>query len=162
MYVVSCSISLKNKSEDIWKVISSHGNLNFFHPFCHKNKVIEGDKISIKKDILIYLNGVVFEREFYQWDEMNGYELMIGKKNGKKSLVKWYILKNSNELKLKITVYPYRSSKILNSIYPIIFYIYIKPMLKSYLGSVLKGIKWYIEQKVPVSKNQFGRHSWFT
>jgi hypothetical protein len=35
-------------------------------------------------------------------------------------------------------------------------------MLKSYLGSVLKGIKWYIEQKVPVSKNQFGRHSWFT
>ena len=30
-------------------------------------------------------------------------------------------------------------------------------MLKSYLNSVLKGIKWYIEKKVPVSKNQFGR-----
>ena len=80
MYNVSYRISLKSRSEDIWKAISSHGNLNFFHPFCRTNKVIVGDKSSIKKDILIYLNGVVFEREFYHWDEMNGYELMIGKK----------------------------------------------------------------------------------
>ena len=86
----------------------------------------------------------------------------LEKKNGKKSLVKWDILNNFNELKLEITVYPYKSSKIWNSIYFLIFYVYIKPMLKSYLNSVLKGIKWYIEKKVPVSKNQFGRHSWFT
>ena len=39
MHSVSCSIKIKSQSEDIWKVISSHGNLNFFHPFCKKNKV---------------------------------------------------------------------------------------------------------------------------
>ena len=70
MYSISCSIKLKNQSKEIWKVISSHGNLNFFHPFCKKNKVIEGDKNLIKKDILIYLNGVVFERHFYKLQEM--------------------------------------------------------------------------------------------
>ena len=69
----------------------------FFHPFCRTNKVIVGDKGSIKKDILIYLNGVVFEREFYHWDEMNGYELMIGKKMVKSQ--KLY----GKYLKLKIT-----------------------------------------------------------
>ena len=89
MYRVSSNIELKIQVEDIWKTISSHGNLNFYHPFCHTNKVIEGDKNSIKKDILIYLNGVIYEREFFYWDEMNGYELMIGKKNGKKSKVVW-------------------------------------------------------------------------
>ena len=80
MYFVSCSISLKNEKKDVWKAISRHGNLNFFHPFCKKNEVIEGDENSIKKDFLIYLNGMIFEREFYQWEKMKGYKLMIGKK----------------------------------------------------------------------------------
>ena len=161
-YSVSSIIKINNSSSELWNLITCPGYLNLVHPFCKVNKAIDWGDNEKKKDYLIYLNGMKYYREFFKWEEEKGYELWIGKKNGKKSLVKWYILKNSNELKLKITVYPYRSSKILNSIYPIIFYIYIKPMLKSYLGSVLKGIKWYIEQKVPVSKNQFGRHSWFT
>ena len=162
MYMVSCSISLKNQSEDIWKTISSHGNLNLFHPFCHTNKVIEGDKYSIKKDILIYLNGVVFEREFYQWDEMNGYELMIGKKNGKKSKVVWKISKTKNYTSLIINVFPYKTDKINTLLYPFVFYFYIKPKLKSYLKSVLKGLKFYLYNNQKVVKNQFGRHSWFS
>ena len=162
MYMVSSSISLKNQREDIWKAISSHGNLNLFHPFCHTNKVIEGDKYSIKKDILIYLNGVVFEREFYQWDEMNGYELMIGKKNGKKSKVVWKISKTKNYTSLIINVFPYKTDKINTLLYPFVFYFYIKPKLKSYLKSVLKGLKFYLYNNQKVVKNQFGRHSWFS
>ena len=84
MYSVSCSIILKNESKDVWKAISSHGNLNSFHPFCKNNEVIEVDENSIKKDFLIYLNGMIFEREFYQWEKMKGYKLMIGKKKWKK------------------------------------------------------------------------------
>ena len=148
--MVSCSISLKNQSEDIWKAISSHGNLNLFHPFCHTNKV------------LIYLNGVVFEREFYQWDEMNGYELMIGKKNGKKSKVVWKISKTKNYTSLIINVFPYKTDKINTLLYPFVFYFYIKPKLKSYLKSVLKGLKFYLYNNQKVVKNQFGRHSWFS
>ena len=162
MYNVSFSIILKNQREDIWRVISSHGNLNYFHPFCHTNKVIEGDKGSIKKDILIYLNGVVFEREFYQWDEMNGYELMIGKKNGKKSKVVWKISKTKNYTSLSINVFPYKTDKINSLFYPFVFYFYIKPKLKSYLKSVLMGLKFYLYNNKKVVKNQFGKHSWFS
>lgn len=162
MHSVSCSIKIKSQREDIWKVISSHGNLNFFHPFCKKNKVIEGDKKSIKKDILIYLNGVAFERDFYQWHEMIGYELMIGKKNGKKSKVVWKISKKKHHSLLKIDVYPYKTDKINSLLYPIVFYLYIKPKLKSYLNSVLKGLKFYLYNNKNVVKNQFGKHRWFS
>ena len=162
MYSVSSNIELKIQVEDIWKTISSHGNLNFFHPFCYTNKVIEGDKNSIKKDILIYLNGVIYEREFFYWDEMNGYELMIGKKNGKKSKVVWKIFKNKNNTFLRIDVFPYKTDKINSLLYPFVFYFYIRPKLKSYLNSVLKGLEFYLYNNRKVVKNQFGTHSWFS
>jgi len=30
------------------------------------------------------------------------------------------------------------------------------------LFSVLSGIEWYIKEKTPVPKNQFGIHRWFS
>ena len=162
MYFVSSSISLKNEKKDVWKAISSHGNLNFFHPFCKKNKVIEGDENSIKKDFLIYLNGMIFEREFYQWEKMKGYKLMIGKKNGKKSKVTWKISENKNYTSLSIKVFPYKTDRINSLLYPFFFFFYIKPKLKSYLKSVLNGLKFYLYNNQTVVKNQFGKHSWFS
>ena len=162
MYFVSCSISLKNEKKDVWKAISRHGNLNFFHPFCKNNEVIEVDKNSIKKDFLIYLNGMMFEREFYQWEKMKGYKLMIGKKNGKKSKVIWKISENKNYTSLSIKVFPYKSDKISSLLYPFFFFFYIKPKLKSYLKSVLSGLKFYLYNNQTVVKNQFGKHSWFS
>ena len=162
MYFVSCSISLKNEKKDVWKAISSHGNLDFFHPFCKKNKVIEGDENSIKKDILIYLNGIVFEREFYQWEKMKGYKLMIGKKNAKKSKVIWEISENKDYTTLSIKVFPHKTDKINSLLYPFFFFFYIKPKLKSYLKSVLSGLKFYLYNNQTVVKNQFGKHSWFS
>ena len=162
MYFVSCSISLKNEKKDVWNAISRHGNLNFFHPFCKNNEVIEVDKNSIKKDFLIYLNGMMFEREFYQWEKMKGYKLMIGKKNGKKSKVIWKISENKNYTSLSIKVFPYKSDKISSLLYPFFFFFYIKPKLKSYLKSVLNGLKFYLHNNQIVLKNQFGKHSWFS
>ena len=162
MYNVSCSIKLKNQKKDIWKAISSHGNLNFFHPFCKENKVIESEENIIKKDLLIYLNGIVFEREFYQWEEMKGYKLKIGKKNGKKSKVVWKISKTKNYFFLNINVFPYKTNKFNSFFYPIIFYVYIRPKLKKYLKCVLRGLKFYLSNNKKVVKNQFGKHSWFS
>ena len=162
MYFVSCTISLKNEKKNVWKAISRHGNLNLFHPFCKKNKVIEVDENSIKKDILIYLNGIVFEREFYQWEKMKGYKLMIGKKNGKKSKVIWEISENKDYTTLSIKVFPYKTDKINSLLYPFFFFFYIKPKLKSYLKSVLNGLKFYLYNNQRVVKNQFGKHSWFS
>ena len=162
MYSVSYNIKLKNKIIDIWKAISSHGNLNYYHPFCKKNEVLQGDKNSIKKDVLVYLNDLEYERDFFKWEENVGYELMIGKKNGKKSKVVWEISKKKYYSSIKIDVYPYKTDKINSFFYPIVFFFYIKPKLKSYLKSVLKGLKFYLNNNQNVIKNQFGKHTWFS
>ena len=162
MYFVSCSISLKNEKKDVWKAISSHGNLNFFHPFCKNNEVIEVDENSIKKDFLIYLNGMMFEREFYQWEKMKGYKLMIGKKNGKKSRVVWDLKSSNQGVVLSITVTPYISKKYNKVLSFILMKIYIIPLLNNYLENVTNGIKLYVEKGSAIKKNQFGKHKWFS
>ena len=162
MYFVSCSISLKNEKKDVWKAISRHGNLNFFHPFCKNNEVIEVDENSIKKDFLIYLNGMMFEREFYQWEKMKGYKLMIGKKNGKKSRVVWDLKSSNQGVVLSITVTPYISKKYNKVLSFILMKIYIIPLLNNYLENVTNGIKLYVEKGSAIKKNQFGKHKWFS
>ena len=92
------------------------------------------------------------------------FELFIGKLNGKKSKVKWKIMHSTKKdhTILEIEVFPYRTSKIPKFIiYSLVFAIYIKPMLKKYLKSVLRGINWYLNNKSPVPKSHFGNHSWF-
>ena len=93
---------------------------------------------------------------------MKGFKLMIGKKNGKKSKVVWKIYKNKKRSLLSIDVYPYKTDKVNSFFYPIVFYLYIKPKLKSYLNSVLMGLKFYLYNDKKVIKNQFGKHRWFS
>ena len=83
---VSCSINLDFDREKVWQIISEPGNLNKVHPFCKLNTVVNWDKDK-HEDVLEYLNGVTLYRNFYNWDEGNGYELDIGRKNGRKSKV---------------------------------------------------------------------------
>ena len=76
--------------------------------------------------------------------------------------MEWRLEKVDKGSKLTITIYPFLLStwpKVF-SFLPYYFYINIK--LKSYLFSVLSGIDWYIKEKTPVPKNQFGEHSWFS
>jgi hypothetical protein len=40
--------------------------------------------------------------------------------------------------------------------------LYIRPKLKNYLNSVIKGIDWYLKKKENVPRNAFGKHSWFS
>ena len=87
---VSCNIDLDFDKAKVWTIISKQENLNLTHPFCKSNislSWIKGDH----RDSLEYLNGIKLYRDFYKWDEGNGYELKIGKKNGRKSIVKWKI-----------------------------------------------------------------------
>ena len=118
--------------------------------------------IDLPSDELIYHNNLKFIRDFIKWNEKNGYELVIGEKNKKKSLVKWKISLVNNKTYLSITVYPYLMNQYPKIMSFLPYLIYIKPMLKSYLNSVLMGINWYLKTKKPVSKNQFGKHKWFS
>ncbi len=157
---VSNSIDLDFDRQSVWKIISEPGNLNKVHPFCKSNKVVNWDKDN-HEDILEYLNGVTLHRKFDKWDEGKGYELNIGRENGRKSKVIWKIT-GEKKSKLKITVYPHVFSNRSRIIYFIIHALFINPGLKKYLSSVLRGYKWYLENKQPVPRNQFGSHKWFS
>ena len=150
-----------SSKEDLWNLISKPGYLNLVHPFCKQNNVISW-KSNNHSDELIYHNNLKFIRDFIKWNEKNGYELVIGEKNKKKSLVKWKISLVNNKTYLSITVYPYLMNQYPKIMSFLPYLIYIKPMLKSYLNSVLMGINWYLKTKKKVSKNQFGKHEWFS
>ena len=62
--------------------------------------------------MLEYLNGLKYIRKFTKWIPFKGYELKIGKKDGKQSYVVWEIKEMDNTTcTLSITVYPHLLSK---------------------------------------------------
>ena len=160
-FPISYTKKISSSHDELWNLISSPEHLNLVHPFCKSNESIVWDKQN-SKDILIYLNGLVYFRDFVQWQDGVGYTLMIGRKRGKKSKVIWKIFNKGNSLFLKITVFPY----LLNN-WPIVFkilphFLIISPILKNYLRSVTGGINWYLINKKSVKKNHFGKHIWFS
>ena len=63
---------------------------------------------------------------------------------------------------IKISVFPYRTKKISKFLYPLVHFFIVRPKLKKYLKSVLKGLKFHLDNDVKIMKNQFGTHSWFS
>lgn len=157
-FKISAKIFLNHNISDVWNTLSSKNALELFHPFCLQNDVIEYEK----KDKLIYINGLTYIREFTAWKPNQGFELNIGRENGKKSKVIWEIKDKDEGCIVKISIFPYRTNKIPVFFYPLVSFFLIRPKLKQYLQSVLKGLKYYLYHKVKVEKNQFGKHSWFS
>ena len=159
---VSCNIDLDFDKAKVWSIISKPENLNLTHPFCKSNISLSWDNGN-HRDSLEYLNGVKLYRDFYKWDEGNGYELKIGKKNGRKSIVKWKLIDKANSRSnLTITVLPNIYSNKNKIIYLIAYFFVIKPGISKYLKSVLNGYKWYLVNESPVPRNHFGSHKWFS
>ena len=145
----------------LWETISSPNYLNNVHPYCEKNSVIYWKK-DRHEDRLVYLNGLTYERKFTAWKTDEGYDLWIGNDNKKQSFVEWRIKEEGSGVRLSITVYPYLLSNWPKALSFLPYFLYINIKLKSYLYSVLSGIEWFIDKKTPVSKNKFGKHSWFS
>lgn len=148
-------------SKDLWEIISTPSNLENFHPFCLKNPVIKwpGEK-SI--DEVHYYNGLILERNIENWFDKKGYDLFIGKKDGKQSFVSWEIQEISGKTSLKITIYPWIYNQGFKIIQFLPFFIFVKPQLQKYINSVLKGLNYFINNNKPVIKNQFGSHRLFS
>ena len=157
---ISYKLNLNFDRDTVWSILSEKEHLNLFHPFCKKNKAqLWNDKN--KKDSLEYLNGVILYRDFFEWNEGFGFKLNIGTKNGKKSKVIWE-LKGDKTSSLRITVYPHIYSDKNSIIYLFAYLIFIRPGLRKYLKSVVKGLNWYLENKRPIPNNYFGHHKWFS
>ena len=145
----------------LWKIITTKSNLELFHPFCKRNKVIKWLG-SESIDEIEYLNGSVFRRKFCSWINEVGYDLYINQLNKPSSFVSWRLSEQEDKSSITITVFPYlfnRGYKMVN-FFP--FFLVVRPLLSKYLSSVVGGLKLYAETDRQVEKNYFGKHLWFS
>ena len=156
--IVQSQLEINKQSNIVLNLIKSPNNLEKFHPFCKKNIVIKWDGKN-SEDIVIYHSKKKYIRKFYEWNE-NGYKLEIFE-DRKLADITWNVedFNSKSIIKIKAKLYlPYKY-KLINRI---IFNIYVKYVLKSYLNSVVKGLKYYLETNKTVSNNQFGKHIWYS
>lgn len=159
---VAVSHTMAVSADEVWKAISTEGNLEVSHPFCAKNPVHSwGDGGS--QDEVHYLNGWIFKRQFLRWWEGVGYDLSISTSTGSTSLVAWRIkADHATQSTLGITIYPYILQKWPAITRYLPYRWYVEPQLEKYLSAVLRGFEWSILNRAPVPRNHFGRHSWFS
>jgi hypothetical protein len=149
-------------AQQVWETISRPGNLELCHPFCEKNPV-EVWPGPGSRDEVHYLSGWIYERRFYQWIEGVGYDLRIGSSGGGSSTVSWRISPSDEQnCILTITVYPHALQNVPVVIRWFPHVLGLRPRLKSYLESVVRGFEWYVTRGGPVSRDQFGKHPWFS
>ena len=146
----------------VWDDISSPGILEKCHPFCAQNpvKVWSG---ADSRDEIHYLNGLIYERRFYQWQEGSGYDLEILQNGRVLAIVMWRVSEIGDQsCKLQISIYPRFPRKYPVFINWLVYRFRLRPMLGKYLKSVIRGFEWYATSRTPVTQNQFGKHPWFS
>ena len=163
--VITCQTNINSSKEELWEVISTPGNLEFCHPYCKENKVIRWGEVGAQ-DTIEYYNGLILRRLFTEWNEGNGYKLLIGRGRYATAEVVWEITAKEDGISiLSISINIYndialkRYSKIIRWI---IKEFYVLPNMSKYVKDVVEGFKYYIETRQPVKKNQFGINRMFS
>lgn len=161
MYVES-KVELNLPKSKVLDLIREPGNLSKYHPFCKKNEPISWPGNG-SVDYLEYHNGMKFHREFYNWSD-NGYDLKIGAKKNM-AVVNWVVDGDKNKSSLSVRINPIIENYIPfknTLIQKLIWFVYIKPMLQTYINHVIKGFTYFMKTETPVLQNQFGTHKWFS
>ena len=156
--IVSSQIEINNTKEWVLNIIRSPRNLEKIHPFCKKNIIeIWNEEKSI--DYVHYYSGKIYKRKFMKWNN-EGYVLEIYE-DRKLATISWRINSNDKSSIIEIIARPYMpfKYKLINII---IFNLYVRYLLKTYLDSVVKGLKYYSETDINVRKDQFGKHIWYS
>ncbi len=159
---VAVARSIAAPAQQVWAAISTPGSLELGHPFCARNPV-EVWPGSGSRDEVHYLSGWVFERRFRRWIDGVGYDLEIGRRGGGTSFVSWRISPRDHDgCSLEIAVYPHALQRLPVAIRWLPHVLRLRPLLRSYLSSVVGGFEWYVTRGEPVPRNQFGIHPWFS
>jgi len=158
------SICIDIELAKLWEIISTPGILEKTHPFCQTNDIIRWDCES-SIDTIVYYNGRTMQRNFIDWNEGQGYQLLIGQNDLADALVTWSIKQSQNHSILSIHLVLYLDNSLAHIpklFRGIISRLYLAPMMKSYLNSVLSGFKYFAETGDKVVKNQFGYNHLFS
>jgi len=165
-WMIRSSIIIDSTVDRVWEIISQPGNLNLCHPFCKEN-IVKKWSGKDSADTIIYFSGWKVERDFFEWKIEKGYKLMIGRRGGRKTEVQWEIKKSKEVGKVVRTLLSISLKIPYLQHIPVIFrwiphFLYLKPKMKKYLNSVVRGFNHYITTGEPVKRNQFGSHPWFS
>ena len=159
---VSASRVIAASLNDVWNTVTSPGLLPLYHPFCEANPVHHWPGTG-SHDEVHYFNGLVLDRHFTDWFEDSGYNLHIGRSGGRRSYVSWRVRELAERrTRIIITVYPHalQDQSIFVRWFPHLRT--VRPGLKRYLQSVVRGLDWFVTMGSPVERNQFGAHPWFS
>jgi hypothetical protein len=149
-------------ADAVWDVISSPGNLAYCHPFCKENPVNRWPGEGAQ-DVIDYYSGWILVRNFINWLPGTGYDLNIGREGGRHTQVSWRIEPRQDaDSTLTITLKTPQLQRLPVAVRWAPHYLYLRPMLRRYLLSVLKGFEFYIKTGQAVERNQFGSHPWFS
>lgn len=159
---VSAKKVIAAPANEVWDAISRPGNLELCHPFCTSNPVQVWPGPD-SRDEVHYLSGWVYERRFIRWIDGVGYDLEIGRPGGGQSLVSWRIAQiDDQSCTLRISVCPYALQNLPAVVRWIPYVLRLRPLLRAYLDSVVRGFEWYVTRGEPVPENAFGTHPWFS
>ena len=149
-------------AQKVWGAISMPGNLELCHPFCASNPV-QAWPGPDSRDELHYLSGWVYERRFLRWYDGTGYDLEIGRRGGGTSSASWRITPvDDDSCTLRITVCPHALQSWPTVVRWVPYMLRLRPMIKKYQESVIRGVEWYVVRGESVPRNQFGHHPWFS
>ena len=149
-------------ADDVWAAISAPGHLEWVHPFCEHNPVMVWPGRTARDEIH-YRSGWVYQRRFTDWIDGVGYDLRIGSPRDHPSEVWWRIADGApGRADLTITIRPRPLHQIPRLAQRPAQFAYIRPLLRRYLSSVVDVFEWWVTTGDRVSKNQFGRHPWFS
>lgn len=154
------SVGVAAPSADVWAAISPSGNLTNIHPFCERNEVKVWDGAR-SRDHVYYYSGVHYQREFLDWFDGIGYDLVLGPPDARTAVVRWRIRAQDgkpdhSDFSIKVV------ALLRDDVPPTEREHYAEHMIRrplpSYLDSVVRGTGYYAETGTPVTKNQFGPH----
>ncbi len=159
---VSSSLRLRSSAEEVFEVLDEPGHLERFHPYCRNNYSTSWER-NDRQDVLTYLNGLTYVRDFISWRRHAGFDLLIGEVGQRQSLVGWRLEQiGSSASELTITVYPHLLQGLPAIASSPLHRLWLKPKLESYLESVVQGLQCHLVTQAKTPKNAFGSHPWFS
>ena len=173
MEPINARVSIAASAVDVWSAISEPGNLLNIHPFCARNAVERWDGAR-SRDHVHYYSGVHYQREFLDWFDGVGYDLVLGPPEARTALVRWRIAEPAGPVhagsvasaantESPMCEFSIKVVALLRDDVPAAERDHyaekmIRRPLPSYLDSVVRGTAHYAETGTPVTRNQFGTH----
>ena len=159
---ISANVQIAAPVDTVWRIIASPDSLIAAHPFLADNP-IEAWPGANSRDEVRYLSGVIYERRFRGWQDGEGFDLEIFHKGERSAWVSWRIVPtDADRTNLSITVYPLAMQHLPAVVRRLPHLFVLRPRLRAYLESVVRGYEWYITKGEPVPRNQFGAHPWYS